>query len=401
MSEAYIYDSIRTPRGKGKKSGALYQMKPISLLAECFKFIAKRNELDTSLVDDAVIGCVTPVDEQGANIAKSALLFAEWSHNVSGFQLNRFCASGLEAVNLAAMKVRSGWEDLVVAGGIECMSRVQMESDGGPLIFDPESIIKSGYVPQGISADLIATIEGYSREDLDAYALLSQQRTAQAWNKKYFEKSIIPIKDKAGLVILEKDEHPRPNTSMESLAGLPSAFEQTGLNGFDSIAMRRYPQIEKINHFHTAGNSSGIVDGAALILIGSKRIGEQIGLKPRAKIIASGIASTDPTIMLTGPTPATKKALTNAGMTSKDIDLWEMNEAFAAPVLKFQNDFNIDINNLNVNGGAIAMGHPLGATGSMLLGTLLDELERQQKSTGLVTLCVGGGMGVSTIIELI
>lgn len=401
MSEAYIYDSIRTPRGKGKKSGALYQMKPISLLAECFKFLAQRNELDTSLVDDAVIGCVTPVDEQGGNIAKSALLFAQWSPKVSGFQLNRFCASGLEAVNLAAMKVRSGWEHLVVAGGVECMSRVQMESDGGPLIFDPESIIKSGYIPQGISADLIATIEGYSREELDAYALRSQQRSAQAWQQNYFGKSIIPIRDKAGLVILEKDEHPRPNSTMESLAKLPSAFEQTGLNGFDSIAMRRYPQIEKIKHFHTAGNSSGIVDGAALILIGSKKIGEKLNLKPRAKIIASGIASTDPTIMLTGPTPATKKALTNAGMTAKDIDLWEMNEAFAAPVLKFQNDFNIDIEHLNVNGGAIAMGHPLGATGSMILGTLLDELERQQKSTGLVTLCVGGGMGVSTIIELI
>ncbi len=401
MSEAYIYDSIRTPRGKGKKSGALYQMKPISLLAECFKFLAQRNELDTSLVDDAVIGCVTPVDEQGGNIAKSALLFAQWSPKVSGFQLNRFCASGLEAVNLAAMKVRSGWEHLVVAGGVECMSRVQMESDGGPLIFDPESIIKSGYIPQGISADLIATIEGYSREELDAYALRSQQRSAQAWQQNYFGKSIIPIRDKAGLVILEKDEHPRPNSTMESLAKLPSAFEQIGLNGFDSIAMRRYPQIEKIKHFHTAGNSSGIVDGAALILIGSKKIGEKLNLKPRAKIIASGIASTDPTIMLTGPTPATKKALTNAGMTAKDIDLWEMNEAFAAPVLKFQNDFNIDIEHLNVNGGAIAMGHPLGATGSMILGTLLDELERQQKSTGLVTLCVGGGMGVSTIIELI
>jgi len=401
MSEAYIYDSIRTPRGKGKKSGSLYQMKPISLLAECFKFIAQRNELDTTLVDDAVIGCVTPVDEQGGNIAKSALLFAEWSHKVSGFQLNRFCASGLEAVNLSAMKVRSGWEHLVVAGGIECMSRVEMESDGGPLLFDPESIIKSGYVPQGISADLIATIEGYSRGDLDAYALMSQQRTAHAWDNNYFEKSIIPIKDKAGLVILEKDEHPRPNSTMETLAKLPSAFEQAGLNGFDSIAMRRYPQIEKINHLHTAGNSSGIVDGASLILIGSEKIGKKIGLKPRAKFIASGIASTDATIMLTGPTPATKKALTNAGMSAKDIDLWEMNEAFAAPVLKFQNDFNIESSKLNVNGGAIAMGHPLGATGSMLLGTLLDELERQQKSTGLVTLCVGGGMGVSTIIELI
>jgi len=352
-------------------------------------------------VDDAVIGCVTPVDEQGGNIAKSALLFAEWSHKVSGFQLNRFCASGLEAVNLSAMKVRSGWEHLVVAGGIECMSRVEMESDGGPLLFDPESIIKSGYVPQGISADLIATIEGYSRGDLDAYALISQQRTAHAWENNYFEKSIIPIKDKAGLVILEKDEHPRPNSTMETLAKLPSAFEQAGLNGFDSIAMRRYPQIEKINHLHTAGNSSGIVDGASLILIGSEKIGKKIGLKPRAKIIASGIASTDATIMLTGPTPATKKALTNAGMSAKDIDLWEMNEAFAAPVLKFQNDFNIESSKLNVNGGAIAMGHPLGATGSMLLGTLLDELERQQKSTGLVTLCVGGGMGVSTIIELI
>ena len=399
MTEAYLYDAIRTPRGKGRKSGSLYQVKPISLLGDCFKAIQQRNNLDTSLVSDAVIGCVTPVDEQGANIAKAALLFAGWDHKVSGFQLNRFCASGLEAVNLAAMKVRSGWEELVVAGGIESMSRVKMESDRGALLFDPETITKVGYVPQGISADLIATLENFSRKDLDDYALLSQKRADHAWQNNYFKKSIVPVLDKAGLSILEKDEHLRPATSYADLEKLKPAFQEIGETGFDNIAMRAYPEIEKILHLHTAGNSSGIVDGAALVLVGSKSIGEKLGLKPRARIVSSGIASEGPTIMLTGPTPATLKALDNAGMKASDIDLWEMNEAFAAPVLKFQKDLKIDIDKLNVNGGAIAMGHPLGATGTILLGTLLDELERQDKSVGLVTMCVGGGMGVSTIIE--
>ena len=399
MTEAFIYDAIRTPRGEGRKSGSLYQVKPISLLADCFKAIQSRNKLDTSLVSDAIIGCVTPVDEQGANIAKAALLFANWPHTVSGFQLNRFCASGLEAVNLAAMKVRSGWEDLVVAGGIESMSRVKMESDRGALLFDPETITKVGYVPQGISADLIATLEGFSRKDLDAYALLSQKRTAEAWEKAYFKKSIVPVLDKAGLSILEKDEHPRPGTTMADLEKLSPAFRQMGENGFDNIAMRAYPEIECIQHLHTAGNSSGIVDGAALVLIGSKEVGEKLGMKARARIVASGIASSGPTIMLTGPTPATKKALANAGMKASDIDLWEMNEAFAAPVLKFQKDLDIDMNKLNVNGGAISMGHPLGATGAILVGTLLDEMERRDVQTGLVTMCVGGGMGVSTVLE--
>lgn len=401
MTEAYIYDAIRTPRGKGRKNGSLYQVKPISLLADCFKALALRNKLDTSLVSDAVIGCVTPVNEQGANIAKAALLFAGWDHQVSGFQINRFCASGLEAVNLAAVKIRSGWEDLVVAGGIESMSRVKMESDRGALLFDPETITKVGYVPQGISADLIATLEGMSRKELDEYALLSQKRAHQAWENDYFKKSIVPVLDKAGLSILEKDEHLRPNTSIQDLEKLNPAFLNLGEKGFDNIAMRSYPEIEKIKHLHTAGNSSGIVDGASLVLIGSKTIGEKLGLKPRAKILSCGIASEGPTIMLTGPTPASKKALKNVGMNASDIDLWEMNEAFAAPVLKFQRDMNIQMDQLNVNGGAIAMGHPLGATGAILIGTLLDELERRNKSTGLVTLCVGGGMGVSTIIEVL
>ena len=401
MNEAFIYDAIKTPRGKGRKSGALYQIKPIELLANCFRAIEKRNQLDTALVDDAIIGCVSPVGEQGANIAKSALLFADWSNKVSGFQLNRFCASGLEAVNLAAMKIRSGWEDLVIAGGLESMSRTAIESDGGPMLFDPDVITHIGYVPQGISADLIATLEDFDRETLDAYALMSQQRAAVAWDGGYFKDSTIPIYNTAGMLVLDKDEHLRPQTTMEALSALPPAFAEIGAAGFDSIAMRKYPVVECINHLHTAGNSSGIVDGAALMLIGNKEMGERLGLKPKAKIIAIGNASTDATLMLQGPTPATKRALKNAGMTKDDIDLWEMNEAFASPVLKFQKDMDIDPAILNVNGGAIAMGHPLGATGCMILGTLMNELIRRKKNTGLATLCVGGGMGVSTIIEIV
>ncbi len=397
--DAYIYDVLRTPRGKGKRNGALYEVKPIHLLEVCLAALQERSQLDTSNVDDVIIGCVTPVGDQGGNIAKAALLSAGWDNRVAGMQINRFCASGLEAVNLAAMKIKSGWEHLVVAGGIECMSRVPLESDGGPLLFDPGISTRVGYIPQGISADLIATIEAYSREDLDNYAMQSQQRAAHAWENNYFEKSIIPIHDDSGLLVLNKDEHMRPGTNLETLAGLNAAFKEVGKTGFDAIALQKYPFVEKINHLHTAGNSSGIVDGAGLVLVGCKDIGSVINKKPRAKIRAIGTVSTEPTIMLQGPTPATHKALKNAGMEAKDIDLWEMNEAFASPVLKFQNDFNIPDDQLNVNGGAIAMGHPLGATGAMLLGTLLDELERRDLATGLVTMCVGGGMGVTTIIE--
>ncbi len=401
MTEAYIFDAVRTPRGKGKAGGALYEVKPIELLTSLLKALEKRNNLDTALIDDVLIGCVTPIDGQGADIARAALLYADWNKSVAGAQLNRFCASGLETVNLAAMKVRSGWEDMVVAGGVESMSRIKMESDGGALLFDPEVSGKIGTVPQGVSADLIATIEGFSREDLDAYAFSSQQKTQHAWESDHFKKSIIPIYDKNGLLILEKDEHPRPKTTLEILAALNPAFLRHGAYGFDAMALKKYPFVEHVFHVHTAGNSSGIVDGAALVLIGSKEKGAEMGLKPRAKIISTAVVGSEPTIMLTGPTPSSKKALDKAGMDAKDIDLWEVNEAFAAVVLKFQKDLNISGDIVNVNGGAIAMGHPLGATGSMLLGTLLDELERRDKSTGLVTMCVGGGMGIATIIERI
>jgi acetyl-CoA C-acetyltransferase len=346
-----------------------------------------------------ILGCVTPMDEQGGNIAKTAAYYAGWGQDVSGMQINRFCASGLEAVNLAAMKIRSGWEEMLVAGGIESMSRVPMGSDGGPMMYDPIVSSKIRYVPQGISADLIATKEGFSRAELDAYALQSQERAALAIEKGYFKNSIIPVTDPNGLMILDQDEYNRPNTTAEILANLSPAFARLGETGFDEVALQQYPIVETIFHLHTAGNSSGIVDGAALVLIGNAEKGKALGLKPRAKIIAAAITGTEPTVMLEGPTPATHKALAKAGMTAKDIDLWEMNEAFAAPVLKFQRDFNIPNDLFNVNGGAIALGHPLGATGAILLGTMLDELERRDLKTGLITLCVGGGMGITTIIE--
>jgi len=399
MKEVYIFESLRTPRGKGKASGSLYEIKPIDLLAAVLEALRERLDLDTSQVDDVVMGCVTPVNDQGANIAKAALLYAGWANEVPGLQVNRYCASGLEAVNLAAMKVRSGWEDLVVAGGIESMSRVRIGSDGGALVYDPEVITKTGYVPQGISADLIATREGYSREMVDTYALQSQQRAAFAQENGYFDRSLVSVHDQNGLSILEKDEFLRPTTTLEKLAGLPLAFEQMGKMGFDEMALMKYPNVERIHHVHTAGNSSGIVDGAAALVVGSAEKGKALGLKPRVKIRSIATVSSEPTIMLQGPSPAARKALKVAGMEASDIDLWEMNEAFASPVLKFQNDLNIDNEKLNVNGGAIALGHPLGATGAMLLGTLIDELERRDLNTGLVTLCVGGGMGVATIIE--
>lgn len=399
MKEAYIFDAVRTPRGKGKSTGALHEVKPVNLLKTLFDALQIRLDLDTSQVEDVILGCVTPIHEQGGNIAKTAAYYSGWGQHVAGMQINRFCASGLEAVNLAAMKIRSGWEDMIVAGGIESMSRIQMGIDGGAMMYDPIVSSKVNYIPQGIAADLIATKENFSRAMLDEYAFQSQQRAASAIEKGYFNKSIIPVVDNNGLLILDVDEYVRPSTTLEGLSNLKPAFQEIGETGFDEVALNRYPMIEQIYHRHTAGNSSGIVDGAALVLIGSLEKGEALGLKPRAKIISAAVTGDEPTVMLEGPTPATRKALAKAKMTKSDIDLWEMNEAFAAPVLKFQQDFQLDSEILNVNGGSIALGHPLGATGAILLGTVLDELERQDKQTGLITLCVGGGMGVSTIIE--
>ncbi|RJL73725.1 acetyl-CoA C-acetyltransferase [Acinetobacter radioresistens] len=399
MSEAYIIDAIRTPRGKGKKDGSLYEVKPISLLTGLLNELQHRHQLDTSKVDDIVLGCVTPVGDQGADIAKTAAVAAGWNDDVAGVQINRFCASGLEAVNMAAMKVRSGWEDLVVAGGVESMSRVPMGSDGGPWALDPETNLHSSFVPQGIGADLIATLDGYTREDVDHFALHSQQKAAQAQASGYFKKSVIPVKDKAGVVILAEDEFIKPNTTAEGLAKLNPSFEMMGQMGFDAVALQKYPEAQKIHHVHHAGNSSGIVDGAALVLIASDKAVKEQNLKPRAKILSTALVGTDPTIMLTGPAPAARKALEKAGLSIDDIDLFEVNEAFAAVVMRFIHELKVDPAKVNVNGGAIAMGHPLGATGAMILGALLDELERQDKKRGLATLCVGGGMGIATIVE--
>lgn len=398
--EAYIFDAIRTPRGKGKTGGSLSGVPAIDLVAGLLRELQTRNRLDTSQVDDVVLGCVTPIGEQGADIARTAVLYAGWDVDVPGMQINRFCASGLEAVNLAAMKVRSGWEDLLVAGGVESMSRVPMGSDGGAMIEDPRVSSRVNYVPQGIGADLIATLEGFTREDVDCFALQSQQRAVKAWEYGYFNHSIIPVCDENGETLLARDEHIRPETTLEGLSKLKPAFAKLGEMGFDDRALRVYPQAKKINHVHTAGNSSGIVDGAAVLLIGSERQGKVLGLQPRARIVSSALVGTEPTIMLVGPGPASRKALRSAGMDMAAIDLIEVNEAFAAVVLRFMRDMGIEsTENVNVNGGAIAMGHPLGATGAMLLGTALDELERRDLETALVTLCVGGGMGIATIIE--
>ena len=401
MSEAYVIDAIRTPRGKGKKDGALYEVKPITLLSTLLNELKDRHQLDTSQVDDIVLGCVTPIGDQGADIAKTAAIAAGWDNNVAGVQINRFCASGLDAVNMAAQKVRSGWEDLVVAGGVESMSRVPMGSDGGAWALDPETNLAAGFVPQGIGADLIASIDGYSREDVDTFAQNSQQKAAAAQAAGYFNRSIVPIKDKAGVTILAEDEFIKAHTTVQSLAKLNPSFAMMGQMGFDALALQKYPEVGQINHVHHAGNSSGIVDGAALVLIASEKAVQQYGLKPRAKILATALVGSDPTIMLTGPAPAARKALAKAGLSIDDIDLFEVNEAFAAVVLRFIHELKVDPAKVNVNGGAIAMGHPLGATGAMILGTLLDELERQNKKRGLITLCVGGGMGIATIIERI
>jgi len=397
-SEAYIFDSIRSPRGK-RKNGSLNEVTPTDLLSKLMISLSDRHNLDTSLIDDVVIGCVMPVGDQGANIGKTAAQYAGWDTDVPGMQINRFCGSGLEAINIAAMKIKSGWENLIVSGGVESMSRVPMGADGGSMVFEPKVSLETNYAPQGIGADLIATIDKFSRFDLDAFALESHKRALEAQRNNKFN-SIIPIYDQNGLLILDKDEHIRQETSMNELSKLIPSFEFIGNMGYDDIAKEKYPNVEKINHVHTAGNSSGIVDGAALTLIGSKKIGDELGLKPRAAIRSIATCSTDPTIMLTGPAPATKKVLKRAKMKISDIDLIEVNEAFAAVVLRFMKEMNIDnTDSLNVNGGSIAMGHPLGATGSMLMGTLLDELEYRDLSVGLVTLCVAGGMGIATIIE--
>ena len=401
MSEAYIIDAIRTPRGKGKKGGALHEVKPITLLTSLLNELKDRHQLDTAQVDDIVLGCVTPVGDQGADIAKTAAIAAGWDNAPAGVQINRFCASGLEAVNMAAQKIRSGWEDLVVAGGVESMSRVPMGSDGGPWALDPETNLKAGFVPQGIGADLIATLDGYSRADVDAFAEQSQKKAAAAQAKGYFGRSVIPVKDRSGLMILAKDEFIKPDTTAEGLARLNPSFAMMGQMGFDAVALQKYPEAQQIHHVHHAGNSSGIVDGAAVVLLASETALKAQGLKARAKVLAAALAGTDPTIMLAGPAPAARKALAKAGLSIDDIDLFEVNEAFAAVVLRFINELKIDPAKVNVNGGAIALGHPLGATGAMILGTLLDELERRGKKRGMAALCVGGGMGIATIIELV
>ena len=401
MTEAYVFDAVRTPRGKGKKDGSLHEVKPINLLSGLLRDLQKRHQFDTAMVDDVVMGVVSPVGEQGSVIAKVAALKAGWDFQCAGVQINRFCASGLEAVNMAAQKVRSGWEDLVVAGGVESMSRVPIGSDGGAWAQDPETNMQTAFVPQGIGADLIATMEGFSRTDLDAYALESQRRAAYAQAQGYFDHSIMPVHDAVGNVILDKDEFIKPRTTMEGLASLKPAFEQMGAMGYDQVALARYPQVERIFHVHHAGNSSGIVDGAAAVLIGSEAAAKQHGLTPRARIVATALSGADPTIMLTGPMPAARKALAKAGMTMDQMDLVEINEAFAAVAMRFMKEMKVPHEKTNVNGGAIAMGHPLGATGAMILGTLIDELHRRNLRYGMATLCVGGGMGIATIVERI
>lgn len=400
MPEAYIYDAVRTPRGKGRSSGSLHGVPPVRLAVTVLEALRERNHLDTALVDDVIFGCVEPVGEQGANIARIAALTAGYAHNVAGVQINRFCASGLEACNMAAAKVMCGAAPLAIGGGVESMSRVKMGSSGGAWSQDPQVAFGTSYVPQGVSADLIATVYGYRRNDVDRYALESQRRAALAWENAYFARSVIPVKDQNGMTLLDHDEHMRPETTLQTLAALEPAFAAQGERfGFDAIAIQRYPQIERIEHVHHAGNSSGIVDGAAAVLIGDAAIGKQLGIVPRARIRSFASVGSEPTIMLTGPSFAAEKALRLAGMRACDIDLYELNEAFASVVLRFMQALEVPHEKMNVNGGAIALGHPLGATGAMILGTLLDELERRNLSTGMATLCVGAGMGTATIIE--
>ncbi|MEP7056288.1 MAG: acetyl-CoA C-acetyltransferase [Caldimonas sp.] len=399
MTHAMIFDAVRTPRGKGKKDGSLHEVKPVDLLAGLLGKLQKRHAFDPAQLDDVVMGVVSPVGEQGSVIAKTAALKAGWDFRVAGMQINRFCASGLEAVNMAAQKVASGWEDMVVAGGVESMSRVPIGADGGAWAQDPETNFATGFVPQGIGADLIATLGGWDRDDVDRYALTSQQRAAAAQAEGRFDRSVLAVDDAIGLPVLERDEFIKPRTTLEGLASLKVAFAELGAMGFDAVALARYPQVERIRHVHTAGNSSGIVDGAAAVLIGSEAKGRAMGLAPRGRIVATALSGADPTIMLTGPMPATRKALAKAGLTIDAIDLFEVNEAFAAVPMRFMREMGVAHEQVNVNGGAIALGHPLGATGAMLLGTLLDELERRKLKRGLITLCVGGGMGIATIVE--
>ena len=399
MTEAYIYDAVRTPRGKGRKDGSLHEITPIQLATQQLEAIRDRTGIDTGFVDDVALGCVAPVGEQGSDIARVAAINAGYAETTAGFQVNRFCASGLEAVNLAAAKVMTGEADMAIGGGVESMSRVPMGSDGGAWPMDPSVAFDSYFVPQGISADLIATKYGHSRDDVDAYAVESQKRAKASWDDKRFSKSIVPVKDVIGMNVLDHDEFMRPETSMQSLGALKPSFVDMGAFGFNNVAIQKYPEIEKIKHVHHAGNSSGIVDGAAAVLVGSKEMGEKFGLTPRARIRSMASVGSEPTIMLTGPSFAAEKALKRAGMSKSDIDVWELNEAFASVVLRFMEALDIDHSDINVNGGAIAMGHPLGATGAMILGTVLDELERSGKSTALATLCIGAGMGTATIIE--
>ena len=403
MAEAFVYDHVRTPRGKGKAVGTLHEVKPVDLVVGLLDEVRTRNpSLDPAAVDDVVLGVVTPIGDQGGDIAKTAALAAGYPETVAGVQLNRFCASGLEAVNQAAQRVRSGFEELILAGGVESMSRVPMGSDGGAWAADPATALKTGFVPQGIGADLIATLGGWTRDHVDAYAAESHHRAAKAWANGYFAGSVVPVRDLNGLVVLDHDETVRPDTSPEGLAGLKPSFAQMGKDaGFDDVALEKYHWVERIDHVHHAGNSSGIVDGAAIMVIGSERAGADLGLTPRARVLATAVSGADPTIMLTGPAPASRKALAKAGLDVDDIDLFEINEAFAAVAMRFMRDLDISPEITNVNGGAIAMGHPLGATGAMILGTLIDELERRDLRRGLATLCVGGGMGIATVVELV
>ena len=403
MAEAFLYDHIRTPRGKGKKVGSLHEVKPVDLIVGLLDEIRERNPaLDPGRVDDVVLGVVSPIGEQGGDIAKTAALKAGYPETVAGVQLNRFCASGLEAVNQAASRVRGGFEDLILAGGVESMSRVPMGSDGGAWASDPATALTTGFVPQGIGADLIATIGGWTRDDVDAYAAESHHRAAKAWANGYFNGAIVPVRDQNGLVVLDHDETIRPDTTPEGLAGLKPSFADIGAQaGFDDVALEKYHWVERIDHVHHAGNSSGIVDGASLVAIGTEEVGAELGLRPRARIVSAAVSGADPTIMLTGPAPAARKALARAGLEVEDIDLFEINEAFAAVAMRFMRDLGISHDITNVNGGAIAMGHPLGATGAMILGTLVDELQRRDLRRGLASLCVGGGMGIATIVEVV
>lgn len=396
---AYIYDALRTPRSKGKADGTLNEVKPINLVTTLLNEMQERHDLDTARVDDVMLGCVAPVLEQGSVLPKIALQKAGWDQSVPGAQVNRFCASGLDTFNTAAAKVASGWEDLVAAGGYESMSRVPMGADGGPFSEDPETAISTGFVPQGIGADLIATIEGWNREDVDAFAMESQKRAAHARDSGWFDRSVVPVKDDSGVVILERDDFIKPDTDMQKLGSLRASFEQMGKMAFDAVALKKYTEVEAINHVHTPGNSSGIVDGASLILVGNEQAGKDLGMDPRGRVVSVALTATCPTIMLTGPGPASQKALAKAGMTIEDIDLVEINEAFASVALRLQRDLNVPDEKLNVVGGAIAMGHPLGATGGCLVSTMLDELERRDLKRALICMCVGGGMGIASIIE--